>query len=425
MHRTHLKIVAAAAVMMTSFAFAQDLSVPPGEALTLKEACALALKQSETIAIDEETIKEAEGKFYQALSTALPQLSWGATSKWQDKSSDNSARHYTPGSAFNLTQPLFSGFKEFAAIGASRALHKQHQAELERARQLLFVDVSDAFYLLKNYQEELAVLIVISEALTQRLAEVKRRQALGRSRDSETVNIESRYFQNQAKIENVKAQEAAALSLLSFLVGKEIQGISKEDVVLGALKDVAWYLKKAEARADVKAALNASMVSQKNEVAARSGYWPTVNVVGNSYTKRVGSMADSDWDVTLNVSVPVFNSGETKGKVIEARAQAKMDQLKSAQALRRARLDITNTYIALNFGQQRTEAFAKAVESAQKNYDLHVKDYANSLVSNLEVLQALEDLQAVRLEFIAVKNETQRSYWSFKAAIGELDNDAF
>ncbi len=398
--------------------------VVPAVDLTLKQAYQLALERSETIAIDQEAIKETEGKFFQALSTALPQVAWGASAKWQDRSADNATRRYTPASQFSLTQPLFSGFKEFAAIAASRAEHRQYQAALERAKQMLFVDVSDAFYFLKSYQEELAVLQATNDALLQRQTELKRRQSLGRSRSSEVANIESRFYQNQAQIENLKAQEAVAFQWIGFLVGREVVSLKDQDVVINELGEVVGYLGKADTRSDVKAAYEASTVSRKKVVVAKAGYWPTVNVAGNSYTKRVGALADVDWDVTLNVDVPIFNSGLTQGNVMQAEAVAKADQLRYEQTKRRAILDIHDAYITLISDQKRTQAFAQAVQAAQKNYDLQVGDYGNNLVNNLDVLQALEDLQSVKSDYVSVRNETQRAFWAFKAAIGDLGDDA-
>ena len=125
----------------------------------------------------------------------------------------------------------------------------------------------------------------------------------------------------------------------------------------------------------------------------------------------------------LNVNVPLFNSGLTQGNVMQAKAVAKEDKLKYAQALRKARLAINDAYIILTSDQRRMQAFAKAVDAAQKNYDLQAVDYGNNSVNNLDVLQGLEDLQSVKDSYVSLKNETQRAYWVFKASIGEISDD--
>src|SRR3989338_1342089 len=113
--------------------------VVPQESFTLQDCYALALKRSEQLAIAKQTIQEAEGRFLQSLSGALPKLSFNYSHEYQQGENE-------PESKFTFSQPLFSGFKEFAAMAAARAEGRQRRQEESRARQLLLVDVSDAFY---------------------------------------------------------------------------------------------------------------------------------------------------------------------------------------------------------------------------------------------------------------------------------------
>ena len=174
----------------------------------------------------------------------------------------------------------------------------------------------------------------------------------------------------------------------------------------------------------VQAVAEASKVAHQQITIARAGFWPTVNVVGDYYTKRVGNAADVKWDVSLNVDVPIFNGTETFGEVKKAKAQAEESKLKLNLTKRLAVLDIQNAYIKLMQGQKQMLAFRKAVDAAQKNYDYQISDYRNSLVSNLDVLQSLEDVQTVKRSYIAIKNETQRNYWNLKVATGDITDDA-
>ena len=89
--------------------------------LTLSDCYALALKRSEEIAIRGELIRETEGRFLQALSTALPRASFELSEKRQDGSGGSAfTLKEVPERRFVFSQPLFSGFKEFAAVRGSR-----------------------------------------------------------------------------------------------------------------------------------------------------------------------------------------------------------------------------------------------------------------------------------------------------------------
>src|SRR3989338_1744756 len=136
--------------------------VVPQESFTLQDCYALALKRSEQPAIAKQTIQEAEGRFLQSLSGALPKLSFNYSHEYQSGDSE-------PESKFTFSQPLFSGFKEFAAMAASRAEGRQFRQEESRARQLLLVDVADAFYFCGFYQEHLELTQGIVQALEDRI----------------------------------------------------------------------------------------------------------------------------------------------------------------------------------------------------------------------------------------------------------------
>jgi len=144
------------------------------DSLTLLDCYKMALKQSETVAIQKEMIKEAEGRFTQYVNRIFPKASFSTSNKIQN-GSGGSAFTLTeiPESKFVFSQPIFSGFKELATIAGSRYEKKQRIQEKIRAEQLLFTDVSDAFYLLLSYWEDFESLAAIRRALEERVEELK------------------------------------------------------------------------------------------------------------------------------------------------------------------------------------------------------------------------------------------------------------
>jgi len=83
----------------------------------------------------------------------------------------------------------------------------QRQKEKWRAEQLLFVDVSDAFYLLLETEQDLSVLKTIEFALNDRIQDLKSRQNIGKSRVSEVVTTEYQLYNLQAEIQLERNQE--------------------------------------------------------------------------------------------------------------------------------------------------------------------------------------------------------------------------
>ena len=389
--------------------------------LTLVGAYRLALKRSETIAIHAELIKETEGRFLQALSGALPRASF----QWNERRQDGSG-----GSAFTLkeiperkfvfTQPLFSGFKEFAAIAGSRAERRQRLAERSRAEQLLLVDVSDAFYLLREQREDLNALETTHAALLERIDELNEREQLGRSRRSEVASAEAQLRSVEADLELVRSQETTSRQLLEFLTGRSpIGSIVDPDSSLPSLESEETYVVKAKIRPDVRAAEEAWRVAEKELTIAQAKFWPTVSLESNYYTKRIGVSSGVDWDVLLKTDVPLFQGGQAVGTAKESASRARQAKLRFEETQRRAELEARDAYVDLQGALARTAALAKAYDATDESYRLQVEDYRLSLVNNLDVLQALQLLQDARRNFIHSQHDTKRLYWRLKASVGE------
>ena len=396
-------------------------NLPTG--LTLFECYQLALKQSEKIAIQGQVIREAEGRFLQSISGILPKVNFQYSNRRQDGSGQsNFTLSEVPEAKFVFSQPLFSGFKEFAAMKGSKFEKEQRHQEKIRAEELLFTDVSDAFYFVLSYQDDIEALTRIQQALKERLDDLQKRESLGRSRTSEVASAEARLSRIEADLEFVRSEEEVARQLLEFLTGQPIAGLddTQTDMVVTNQED---FEERIVQRADVLAAKNAWEVAKKQIAVAKADFWPTATLDGNYYTKRIGNSSGVDWDVTLNVDIPIFEGSETFGRVKETRAQSEQARLLFEETKRTANLEIQNAFTRLERSQRRLIALEKALSAAKKNYDLQRQDFQNNLVNNLDVLQSLEDLESAERDFVAVKNQTKQYYWNYKVALGETIHD--
>ncbi len=394
---------------------------PAATALTLRDCYRLALRQSETIAIQRERLKETEGRFLQALSGALPRASFELSEKRQDGTGGSAfTLKEIPERKFILTQPLFSGFKEFAAMGASRAEHRQRGYEQARAEQLLLVDVSDAFHLLLERREERGALETTRTALAERIDELKARERLGRSRPSEVASASAQLRRVEANLERVRGEETTTRQLLEFLTGRApIGAVSDEEPDVPPVASEDEYVGRVNARPDVRAVEEAWRASQNQVTIAWAKVFPTVNLESNYYTKRVGASSGVDWDVLLKVDAPLFQGGQAMGAVRESAAKAREAKLEFDRTKREATLDIRDTYAKWQAALAQHEAFNKALQAAEDNYRLQVEDYRHNLVNNLDVLQALQALEDARRDAIAARYAAKQRYWQLRAATGD------
>jgi len=406
-----------------------EVDTPPASgSLKLSDCYELALKQSETIAISEDMIKVTEAHFLQALSIMLPHVSYLSVDsqeedKWKSGGSSSSMSSISPTKSserrFNMTQTLFSGFKAFAAIQGSTFEKDQRVQEKIRAEQLLFVDVSNAFYLLLEKRDDIKALYRVKKALESRIDELEAREKLGRSRTSEVVNARVQLYNTMAAIEAVKNQEVVARQLLEFLVGRSVGELDDVYSLPYDLKPEEYYVAKAEQRPDIKAAKYAWDLSKKNITVVESDFLPTVNLDTNYYTQRTAFNKGVDWDVMLSVKVPIFEGTEVLGNSKEARLKAHERELDYRRTKRHAPYDIRESYVSLSTAISVTKELKNALNAARENLKLQKSDYEVSLVSNLEVLTAIQLLRDAERNYLHALYEAKRLYWQLRVAVGD------
>jgi outer membrane protein len=387
--------------------------------LTIEECFALALNQSETVAITREQVNEARAHFLQALGTLLPHVSFSRESNYQDTGGSSSYRKRSYDQKFVFTQALFAGFREFAGISGSKSEVKQRRNETKRAKQMLFVDVADAFYLLLEIQEDLRTLDKTREVFGTRIEEIKSRVDIGKSRQSEVSSTEVQLYSIEADIQLVRSQETVVRDLLAYLIGQPVTEVrdSGEDIVL---QSESKYLQGVSVRPDVQAAKSEWELNNKKAYVAKTGFLPTVDLEGGLYTHKSTAPTNGDWDATLSVKVPIFEGTETIGAVKEVDAIAAQSKFKYKRALRLALQDVNDSYSRAVSALARTEALKKALKAADENFTLQQEDYKLSLVNNLDVLTAILSLEDVRRSFNSAFYESRRYYWQLRASGNDI-----
>ncbi len=399
-------------------------------AFTLAEAYKLSLVRSETVAIEENDLGLAQARFYRTFKYFLPNVSWQTTRTERDveRSGSGSAssaisdsqRRVTPEDKFVFSQPLFSGFREFAALAGSGADKAQQRLEYERAQELLYVDVVDAFCAALQSDRDVEILRSIHRLLAERMKDLSERVKLGRSRESEGKTSLADLRLVEADLVSARSAAKAARNLLEFYTGADLTGRRLAEITSIAVPgELAEHLPKADRRRDVLAAKEAAKFASSGITNAQAGFFPSASVDGNYFTRRAGYNEGNDWDVTLKLSVPIFDAGETIADVKEAWTLRKVADLRLRQARKTAELEIRNAFEDYRSAIAEREALASAAGASRDNYDLLTKEYSYSLVNNLEVLDALRRYEDIERRRNISEYETQRAYARFRAATGE------
>jgi len=367
--------------------------------LTLQAYYDAALRRSETTAIQQEQIRQAEERYRQADAALLPTINGIVSYGWQDPlppgspstPSNLSQQHV---SRINANQPLFRGMREYAALRQTRDLLAAQRQDYRQARVALYTDVVQNFYTilalesdLANYREEIR--------LNQRQAkDIRARVRIGRSRDSELLNEQSSISTLQATIELLRGQLQVARQAFAFISGLEPETVLRDSgPVPEQLAPLGDYLTGVTDRPDVLAARQRVVAAGEGITIARGEHYPSLDLNANYYLERPGYLQDSKWDVQLLLTIPLYAGGSVQSRVREADSLHSQAQLSHSQVLRLAQQQIRALYQSVNSNLSQLQALRKATAAARKSYQAQVRDYRLGLVTNLDVLQSLTQYQ--------------------------------
>ncbi len=398
--------------------------------VSLDDCYALALKQSEALAIKGITVEESWADYLRASSEALGDVSFVNTDFLQDPQKGG-AGSSDVGSSFSreerrerkltISQPIFQGFKSLGAIAGAGSVRKERIYDYDRDRETLFLDLAMAFYLVIMNEKEFQIQKDTLQSLEERIHELKDRENIGKSRLSEVVTAESRAQALRAALMSTEGTIRNQRRLLEFLTGVTM---NERDLVdtnpLSQTPDhLEEYIKDAAERHDVLASEQSEKTALQGLVVAQSKLWPNVTLDANSYDKREGFQSGISWDLLFTVKIPLFQGGGAVGEVKSAYADYKRAKVNHQLTKRRAELEIKQAYESFISSQKQFGALEESVRTAQQNYDLQRQDYSLNLVNNLDVLAALQALNESRQEANRLFYKLKQDYWRLQIARGK------
>ena len=408
-----------------SFAQAPSQSAPPPQrALDLTQCYQLAKKQSETLRIETEQIDQAEQQFRQVFASVLPNISFQASQKYQQRNAGGGG--LTPTSSpqvnFLLTQPLFSGFREYAAMRSFKHEGMKNKLLLDFAARQLFQNVAGAFYLVLSLEKNLEDARTLRDFTNDRAGELRQRERLGKSRVSEVLTVESQVETLDAQIESIKGQIAAARELLSFLIGEDASDAALADDLpaLPSVESEEALLRKALGRADVQAADEEAKAQWEQVQIAKGAWYPTASFTGDYYLKRIPFYQSIHWDAMFGASLPIFSGGGMVAQSKQAESQWRAAEDAAGLAYRQARSQIRTAYLAFASAVAQSRTLAEAYRKAKDSYRLQTREYRLGIVDNLTVLQALNDMQSAKLGMDQTAIQIKIDYIQLKVATEEM-----
>ena len=412
------------------------------QSLTVDQAVELGLKYSKSLRVSEGKVEAAVAKARENDTLLKPSLKFSSVYSRLSKVPSfeiempeifGGGKYVLNPSLLNSTsfqltaqQPLFTGFQ---LSSLSKVGHLQAQAakeDLARDNAELVFSVRNAYWNvykavdLKRLVDENVALVEAHLQDVRNFAD----QGLAKQNDVLKVQVQLanvRIAQLRAA-NGIKLASMALNSLIGLPVMKEIQIASTARPEQDEVEPLDALVNRAiERRPEAKAMDFQIRAAQAGIKLANSSRYPQIYLVGNYYysnpNQRIFPLENKfkkTWDVSLSLSLDVWNWNKTGRQVEQAKAQLTQAENGAAQIRDGILLEVSQNYFALDEQRKMISLAAEGVSQAEENFRVTKDRFKAGLTINSELLdaevalleakinhsQALADYEIVRAKLV-------------------------
>jgi len=411
-------------IVITLLIFSYSIVFAEGPALTLRESIDTAIKNSVLLHGAKEGVKGAEAQKNEAFTAFLPRFStsYSYTRLHETPMTSFTATPSSPpfsvevgtrdnyNWAVEATQPIFAG----GSILANYQYNKQglaiSRSEEERTVQDIVQEVKTTYFNVLRAGKLLEAAKQAVELLRSLRNTAQQFFDVGLIPKNDLLYAEVELANSEHDL--VRAENSLALAKASFntALRRDISTpVQLEDILTETPFALSFEecLKTAlENRPELKAYQLKVDQAQSMVKIARSGYFPTVSVVGN-YSKY-GDDPDvsgsefqdqESWYVMAVANWNFWEWGKTKFQVDNSLARENQSKDLLANARDQVTLEVKNAYLVVKETEKQIPVTKKAIEQAEENYRINRERYQEQVATSTEVLDAQTILTRARSDY--------------------------
>ena len=317
-------------------------------------------------------------------------------------------REHAYTASFSGSQLLFSGGRVGAALNIARDYRSAAEAGLAQQEAQIQLQIRSAYYQALLAQEMAAIAQAALDQAEAFYQQEELRLRAGQASELEAMRAE--VDRDNLEPQVVQGRNAADLAFLNL---KRLINIPltqplrlTTQLAVPAIPDSSAVRPSEELvrahEASIAAVEEQVDIRQQQVRIARGAYLPNISL-SSAYARQLYpsdpfTLSDpwqTDWTVSLQVSVPIFSGFRRAADVSQARVQLEQSRLQLAQLRESVQLQYEQAYGEKRRALSAMQARQRTVDVAQRVYDLTVLRYERGLATQLEVSDArLSLLQA-------------------------------
>jgi outer membrane protein TolC len=407
--------------------------------LSLADAIRLALDSNVEVLVARERVKEAQGLSMQARAALLPNLGFTAqeANVAINLASAGFSGAFIPGiplgigpfwsfdSRVRLAQTLLNTSAVLKArsgregIALARLQEGLAREQVSAAVQVAYINLLRA----QRGVSDAEANVTLAESLV-RLAERQRNAGIATGLD--VTRASTRLAEEQVKLARAQTAVDQAQLRLQHLVGTPMgERIEPTDPLRfegGVTPPVTQAIEQARAdRPEMQVAREQLAINALDVRAAHAEYQPTVNVAADyGYAGETPvSQATAVHNVGIQLNVPIFNGGLTRGKVLAAQSQERQTQLRLNDLGVQVEQDVRSALDSLRTTTAQVEAATRSEELAERELKMARDRFRAGLGDNIELLTAQTAVSDARDALAGALAQYQVARINLSAALGQ------
>lgn len=402
---------------------------PEPDVIDLNTAIGYALENNFAIRQARERIREQEGVIVEITARALPNVSAGGNYQLNEKEISTVQPPSHHGWSLDITarQTIYAGGAVRSAIRSSELLREAALLDLKAVINAALLQVRTNYYQVLLARERITVQEENLRLLDQQLKTTTDRFDAGTVSGFERLRAEVAVANARTPLISARNDYRLAIEALRQSLGlttRRTESLDQAPEVVGALEftPTTFDLQSAtaSARANRPDLQRLSRLVEANEQAvriARSGYLPSVDVVGGWDSRRGPDNSLQAAREGLFVGVQsqwnVFDGRATAGRVAQARSIVEQTRLTLVEFELAAEIEVRRAFSSWQEATELVEASGRVVEQAEEAVRLANARYSAGTGTQLDVLQAQVELTTART------NQVQ-AYYNYNVAIASL-----
>lgn len=414
--------------MCASLSGAPASQPPPQEPETidLRTAIGFALENNFAIRQARERIREQEGVILEVTAQAIPNVGVSGDYQLNEKeiSQYNPATDQAWSMSVTASQALFAGGGIRSSIRSSRLVRDAAVLDLKAVINEALLQVRTAYYQVLLTRDKITVQEENLRLLEQQLKTTTDRFNAGTVSGFERLRAEVAVANAKTPLITARNDYRLAIESLRQALGLRRTDPQKAPEVVGTLEyapsefELVAATQSAHAnRPDLQRLAKLVEASEQGIISARSGYYPTLAVVGgyqlaNGRSDPFDNPRDGAY-VGLRSDWNIFDGRATRGRVAQARSIVEQTRLTFVESELATDVQVRRAYSSWQEAVELVEASRRVVEQAEEAVRLANARYDAGTGTQLDVLQAQVELTTAR------SNQVQ-AYYNYNVAVASL-----